>query len=63
MATIDSIELKDATGDDLEVTIRGNAEKVIDALVHGLSRESLEQLRDAMTDELAKRAVAKGSDK
>lgn len=53
--TIEEIDIKDAKDGDLEVTLRGKAEEVVKVLVGGLPFEALEQVRDAMQEELAKR--------
>jgi hypothetical protein len=55
--TIHTIQIRNAPDDlrdeMLEVTMRGKAEEIVKVLVNGLPREALEQVRDAMTDELA----------
>lgn len=54
--TMEAIAIRKGDADDeMEVTIRGKSEAVIDALIHGLPKEGLQQLHDAIGAELAKR--------
>jgi hypothetical protein len=59
MMTIEFTNDPDAKDDELSVniTLRGEPTKVINALAHGLPREALEQLRDAFIAETEKRAA------
>ena len=56
--SIDAISIGPAPDDQLTITMRGSTESVIKVLVHGLKRESLLQLNDALTSELALRRAA-----
>lgn len=53
------IEITNGKDENIEVTLtlRGKPEHVIKALVSGMPREALEQLRDALGEELEKRHV------
>lgn len=53
--TIEIMEGQDADGIEVSVKLKGDPGAVIQALCHGLPREALEQLRDALGAELAKR--------
>jgi hypothetical protein len=55
---IETIEIGNAKDNQIAVTLRGEPEQVIKALVSGLSREALQQINDALVDELARRKVA-----
>jgi hypothetical protein len=56
--TIGAIEIHEsAIGDELEITMRGTPEKIVQVLVSGLPREALMQLNDALAAEIASRAV------
>jgi hypothetical protein len=55
MATIEAVEITNATDDELEVTMRGKPEAIIQALVSGVGGEALVQIRDAMDAELRRR--------
>ncbi len=46
---------KDTEKDELTITLRGETDKVIEAMIHGLPRESLQQLHDQLQIELKKR--------
>lgn len=59
MMAVDTIEITQGQqADELEVTVKlkGEPEAVIKALCHGLPREALMQMQDALGAELAKRA-------
>lgn len=49
---IDTIAIGQAEGDGLKVTLRGDAAHIIAVLAHGLPREALEQLGEAIAREL-----------
>ena len=55
---ISEIHVGNAADDKLSITMRGEATEIVKVLTNGLPREALEQLRDAMEAELARRAVA-----
>ncbi len=59
--TIETIELAVANGkgSELEITLRGQAEKVIEVLIGGLPREALLELHEALGVELTKRRTKK----
>jgi hypothetical protein len=54
---IESIKIGNVEGEDMQVslTMRGVPEKVIEVLAHGLPREALLQIRDAIAAELENR--------
>ena len=59
---IETIAIEQAKDDEkaVEVTIRGDPAQIIPALVNGLPREALEQIRDAIQAELKSRQAARG---
>lgn len=49
------IEVENGDGADLTVTIKGKPEAIINTLVHGLGRDQLIELKEALDAEMAKR--------
>ena len=52
---VQEIAFKDWTEENLTVTLKGDPPSLINALCNGLPKEMLEQLRDALADELQRR--------
>lgn len=49
---IETIQIGNATDDQLSVTLKGSATDIIRVLVNGLPREALQQINDAIVAEL-----------
>src|ERR1051325_1629282 len=50
------VQIGNGLGDDLELTMRGKPEAIVNVLVHGLERDSLQRIADELAAELARRA-------
>jgi RNA:NAD 2'-phosphotransferase (TPT1/KptA family) len=55
MMTIETIQIGNAEGHDITVTMRGKAEDIMKVLVNGLTREALEQIQVAIIHEIKMR--------
>lgn len=55
---IETIEITNtAAGEDMEITLRGKPERIIQVLIGGLPREALMQVHEALAVEMSKRAA------
>jgi hypothetical protein len=50
------VQIGNGLGDDLELTMRGKPEAIVNVLVHGLERDSLQRIADELAAALARRA-------
>lgn len=58
--TIETIQIGNATDDQLSVSLKGSAAAIIQVLVNGLPHDALRQINDAIAVELDARRATQG---